>query len=158
VIGLISFAICIYGCYKDLSDAEIIFSLKVCQNTKGNMYGEFKSYDMVSANIAACSSAISSAQSDLYCSDDTGAECFEFVGTSDGDKVIKDFKELLTVAVVFDLYVSISTFIITLICSCGILGRNIFPPQVSPVVTELPKIGVLNRSRPSSSSYSPVRS
>ena len=131
VIGIASIAVCIYGCFLDISHANKVFALAVCQNTKGGIYGDLTSQSAVSTNMQLCRKPLSTGQYDLCCSTAEGlGDVVFFDGSDDGDDVLSPYSQLLTASVVFELYITITTFILTIVCAIGISGRFLFPPQI----------------------------
>ncbi len=141
VIGIASIAVCIYGCFLDISHANKVLSLAICQNTKGGIYGDLTSQSAVSTNLQLCRVPLSTGQYDLCCTAAEGLnDVVLFDGTNDGDDVLSPYSQLLTVSVVFELYITITTFLLTVVCSIGISGRLLFPPQIQiePSESEIP--------------------
>jgi hypothetical protein len=124
----------IYGCVSDITLAEIVFDLKICQNSKGNIYGDIKNTDYITTNMKACLSDINKASHDLYCSSTSDTKCFTFDGTSNGDKVLNNFNNLLVAVIVFDILTTTITFVQTLFLFISIISKKLASPQIIPSV------------------------
>ena len=84
--------------------------------------------------MKACLSDINKASHDLYCSSTSDTKCFTFDGTSNGDKVLNNFNNLLVAVIVFDILTTTITFVQTLFLFISIISKKLASPQIIPSV------------------------
>merc|ERR1711991_497758 len=98
--------------------------LMICQNFKGNLYGNLGNTEAITVNMEGCGPELLEGRYDLYCTTRQGGQCYTFDGTDDGNVVMIDFVFLLEWAMAFKILTLFGTFVFTTCALYAILDKH----------------------------------